>query len=206
VIAGISGSGVRLRVQSPPAGVNQGANESEAAMNDSIEAQARETADEVIAVFVDDRMRAIPPTDGFWEDPYVLGFLLCAALQLTQGRHGDDLEPIAAADLVLHALGDASGAGVDQMKDRVGVLQNEGDLEYLDAMKAADKLVRFIAGSGASHLDPVVLAAREKAVRMREDGSLDPDTVSEEAALRAVLVNTLFTEVVMGRFDGTAGA
>ena len=81
------------------------------------------------------------------------------------------------------------------------MLQNEGDLEYLDAMKAADKLVRFIAGSATARLDPVVLAAREKAVRMREDGS-----ISEEAALRAVLVNTLFTEVVMERFDGAAGA
>jgi len=175
-------------------------------MSDSIEAQARETANEVIAVFVDDQMRAIPASDGFWEDAYVLGFLLCAALQLTQGRHGDDLEPIAAADAVLHALGDASGAGVDEVKNRVGALQNEGDLEYLGAMKAADKLVRFIAGAGASHLDPVVLAARETAVRMREDGSLDPDKVSEEAALRGVLVKTLFTEVVMGRFVGAAGA
>ena len=174
-------------------------------MSDSIESQARETADEVIAVFVDDRMRAIPAADGFWEDAYVLGFLLCAALQLTQGRHGDDLEPIAAADAVLHALGDASGAGVDQIKDRVGILQNAGDLEYLGAMRAADKLVRFIAGSAASQLDPVVLAAREKAVRLREDGSLDPDKVSEEAALRGVLVNTLFTQVVMDRFEGPAG-
>jgi len=174
-------------------------------MSESIEAQARATANEVIGVFVDDRMRAIPDADGFWEDAYVLGFLLCAALQLTQGRHGDDLEPIAAADAVLHALGDASGAGVDDMKDRVGVLQNEGNLEYLGAMKAADKLVRFIAGSATARLDPLVLAAREKAVRMREDGSLDPDKVSEEAALRGVLVNTLFTEVVMARFDGTAG-
>jgi hypothetical protein len=52
----------------------------------------------------------------------------------------------------------------------------------------------------------VVLAAREKAVRMREDGSLDPDKVSEDAALRGVLVDALFTEVVMGRFDSAAGA
>ncbi len=174
-------------------------------MSESIEAQARETANEVIDVFVDDRMRAIPAADGFWEDAYVLGFLLCAALQLTQGRHGDDLEPIAAADAVLHALGDASGAGVDRMKDRVGVLQNEGNREYLDAMKAADKLVRFIAGSAASRLDPVVLRARETALRMREDGTLDPDKVTEEAALRGVLVDTLFTRVVRERFQASAG-
>lgn len=169
-------------------------------MSEPIEAQARQTANEVIDVFVDDRMRAIPASDGFWEDAYVLGFLLCAALQLTQGRHGDDLEPIAAADAVLHALGDASGAGVDRMKDRVGVLQNEGDRDYLNAMTAADKLVRFIAGSTASRLDPVVVKASETAVRMREDGSLDPDKVSEEAALRGVLVDTLFTRVVRERF------
>ncbi len=169
-------------------------------MSEPIEAQARQTANEVIDVFVDDRMRALPASDGFWEDAYVLGFLLCAALQLTQGRHGDDLEPIAAADAVLHALGDASGAGVDWMKDRVGVLQNEGDRDYLNAMTAADKLVRFIAGSAASRLDPMVVKARETAVRMREDGSLDPDKVSEEAALRGVLVDTLFTRVVRERF------
>lgn len=193
-----------MDVQSSPTGGMHCADKSETAMSASIEAQARETADEVIAVFVDDRMRAIPAADGFWDDAYVLGFLLCAALQLAQGRHGDDLEPIAAADAVLHALGDASGAGVDHMKARVGVLQNEGDLEYLNAMKAADKLVRFIGGSAAGQLDPVVVAARETAARMRADGSFDPDKVSEDAALRGVLVNTLFTEVVMERFDSPA--
>ena len=175
-------------------------------MSESIDAQARETADEVIGVFVDDRMRAIPPSKGFWEDPYVLGFLLCAALQLTQGRHGDELEPIAAADAALHALGEASGAGTNEIKDRVGVLQNSGSHEYLKAMTAADKLVRFIGGSTASQLDPLVLEARKTAQQMRSDGSLDPDKVSEEAALRGVLVNTLFTKVVVKRFGLAAGA
>jgi hypothetical protein len=51
----------------------------------------------------------------------------------------------------------------------------------------------------------VILAAREQATRMRADGSLDPDKVSEEAALRGVLVNTLFTAVVMERFDPPTG-
>lgn len=174
-------------------------------MSESIEAQAQETAREVIAAFVDQQMRAIPPSQGFWEDSYVLGFLLCAALQLTQGRHGEKLEPIAAADAVLQALGEASGAGVKRMKDRVGLLQNEGNLQYLNAMMAADKLVRFIAGSTASRLDPVVLAARKKVARMREDGSLDPEKVSEDVALRGILVDTLFTDVVRARFENPAG-
>jgi len=170
-------------------------------MNDSIRAQAQETAGEVIAAFVDERMKALSASDGFWEDPYVLGFLLCATLQLTQGRHGEDLDPVAAADAVLHALGDTSGAGVDEMKDRVGALQNEGNFQYLNAMMAADKLVRFIAGSTASQLDPVVVAARRKAARMREEGSLDRNTVSEDTALRGILVDTLFTDVVRARFE-----
>lgn len=174
-------------------------------MNDSIRVQAQATAGEVISAFVDERLKAIPTSDGFWEDPYVLGFLLCAALQLTQGRHGEDLEPIAAADAVLHALGDTSGAGVDEVKDRVGALQNEGNLQYLNAMMAADKLVRFIAGSTASQLDPVVVAARKKAARMREEGLLDPNKVSEDAALRAILVDSLFTDVVRARFEIPAG-
>jgi len=170
-------------------------------MSESIRAQAQDTAGEVIAAFVDERMKDIPVSDGFWDDPYVLGFLLCAALQMTQGRHGEALEPIAAADVVLHALGEASGAGVESVKDRVGHLQNEGNLQYLNAMMAADKLVRFIAGSAASQLDPVVLAARKKAARMRADGSLDPRKVSENAALRGILVDTLFTDVVRARFE-----
>jgi len=170
-------------------------------MDESIRAQAQETATRVITAFVDEPMRSIPASQEFWEDGYVLGFLICAAVQLTQGRHGDELEPIAAAEVALHALGEVSGAGVERMKDRVGLLQNEGDLRYLNAMMAADKLVRFIAGSAASQLDPVVLAARKKAARMRADGSLDPDKVSEDAALRGVLVHTLFTDVVRARFE-----
>lgn len=175
-------------------------------MGDSIETQAQETATEVVAVFLDDRMKAIPESEGFWEDPFVLGFLLCVSLQLTQGRHGDELEPIVAADAALQALGDISGAGIDGMKDRVGVLQDSGNADYFSAMKSADKLVRFIGGSSASRLDPVVQAAREKAEAMRAEGLLDTEKVSEEAALRGVLVNTLFTEVVTERFGLAAGA
>lgn len=175
-------------------------------MSDSMETQARETAEEIVSVFVDDRMKEIPESEGFWEDPYVLGFLLCVSLQLTQGRHGDDLEPIVAADAALQALGDLSGTSIDDMKDRIGVLQDSGDADYFKAMKSADKLVRFIGGSTASRMDPVVVAAREKAEAMRAEGSLDEDKVSEATALRGVLVDTLFTEVVMERFGLAADA
>lgn len=173
-------------------------------MNDSIEARAQATADEIIGVFVDDRLKAMPLPDGFWRDPYVLGFLMITALQLTQGRHGDELEAIPAAEAVFQALGETSGIGADDMKDIVGKLQNEGNLDYFKAQVAADKLTRFILGSTSSKLDPIVLRARQQAIRMRESGALDPNEVSEEAALRGVLVTTLFTDVVLDRFGLSA--
>ncbi|MDH5556879.1 MAG: hypothetical protein OEZ03_05980 [Alphaproteobacteria bacterium] len=170
-------------------------------MIEDLTIEARDTAARVIGIFVDDRLKALPLPDGFWNDDYVLGFLMCSAVQLTQARHGDDLDPTAAADATFQVLGEASGEGIDAVKDRVGVLQNSGSLAYLEAMKLADKLVRFISGSTTAALDPVVLEAREQARLMYENGSLDPAKVPADAALRGVLVNNLFTRVVKERFN-----
>lgn len=175
-------------------------------MIEDLTTEARDTAERVIGIFVDDRLKAMPLPDGFWDDDYVLGFLMCSALQLTQARHGDNLDPLAAADATFDALGEASGNGAEVVKERVGVLQNSGSLEYLEAMKLADKLVRFIAGSTTAALDPVVLKAREQVRQMFAEGILDPDKVPEDAALRGILVNNLFTDVIRERFNIEAGA
>lgn len=175
-------------------------------MSEDSLAEARDTATRVIDIFVDEQLKATSLPDGFWEDDYVLGFLLCSALQLTQARHGDDVEPLEAADATFEALAEASGSGVDAVKERVGVLQNSGSADYLEAMKLADKLVRFISGSTTAALDPVVLKAREQVRQMYEDGSLDREKVPETAALRGLLVNNLFTSIVRKRFDLGADA
>jgi len=174
-------------------------------MIEDLTTEARDTAARVIAIFVDDRLKATPLPDGFWDDDYVLGFLMCGAVMLTEARHGDDLDQLAAADATFQALGELSGNGVQAVKDRVGELQNSGSRDYLEAMKLADKLVRFISGSTTAALDPVVLKAREQALGMYREGSLDLDKVPEDAAVRAILVNTLFTDVVKERFDIEAG-
>lgn len=168
-------------------------------MTDDRTVEAKDTAIEVIAIFVDDRLKTQPLPDGFWDDDYVLGFLMCSALQLTQARFGDDLDPLAAADATFQALGEVSGNGPEAVKERVGELQNSGSLDYLQAMTCADKLVRFVFGSATAALDPIIQKARDQARAMLADGSLDPETISEDAALRGVLVNTLFTTVVRER-------
>lgn len=175
-------------------------------MTEKVAADARDTAARVISIFVDDKLKATPLPEGFWEDDYVLGFLMCSALQLTQARHGDDVDPLEAADATFEALAEASGNDVEAVKDRVGVLQNSGSRDYLEAMKLADKLVRFVSGSATAALDPVVLKAREQVSEMYEDGSLDREKVPEAAALRGLLVNNLFISVVRKRFGLGADA
>lgn len=170
-------------------------------MTDDLKGQARETAARVIAIFVDERLKALPLPEGFWNDDYVLGFLMCSGVQLTQARYGEDVDPLVAADATFEALAEASGKDIQAVKDRVGVLQNSGSADYLHAMKLADKLVRFISGSVTAGLDPVVLKAREQVRQMYDAGTLDPEKVPEDAALRGVLVRNLFTDEVMKRFN-----
>lgn len=174
-------------------------------MTEDLSMEARETAARVIDIFVDEELKASPLPDGFWDDDYVLGFLMCSAVQLTQARYGDDLEPLEAAEATFEVLGEASGKGIEAVKDRVGALQNSGSGDYLEAMKLADKMVRYISGSTTAALDPVVLKAREQARQMYQNGTLDPESVPENAALRGLLVNNLFTDVVRQRFGIEAG-
>lgn len=168
-------------------------------MTGTIQAEAKSTADEVIGIFVDDSLRSLALPDDFWDDAYVLGFLLCAGLQLTQGRHGNDLTPLAAAEATFDALGDASGRGAEGIKNRVGELQNTAEADYLQAMLSADKLVRLIAGATGMERDPVIVAARERMLKDMEAGFLGAD-MSEERALQVTLLATLFTDVVIDRF------
>lgn len=175
-------------------------------MTEDLTADARGTAAQVISIFVDDRLKASPLPAGFWDDDYVLGFLMCCAIEMTQAQFGDAIEPMAAADAAFEVLAAESGSDIEAVKARVGVLQNTGSADYLHGMKLADKLVRYISGSATAALDPVVLNAREQARQLYENGSLDRDKVPEEAALRGVLVATLFTNVVRQRFDMTAEA
>lgn len=175
-------------------------------MTEDLAGEARDTASRVISIFVDDNLKSLPLPGNFWDDDYVLGFLMCAAVQLTQARYGEEVDPLVAADATFEAIAEASGRDVQAVKDRVGVLQNSGSADYLHAMKLADKLVRFISGSVTAALDPVVLAAREQVRKMYDDGILDAGKVPEDAALRGVLVRNLFTDEVMKRFDlSTAG-
>ncbi len=175
-------------------------------MTEDLASEARDTASRVISIFVDDNLKSLPLPGSFWDDDYVLGFLMCAAVQLTQARYSEEVDPLVAADATFEAIAEASGRDVQAVKDRVGVLQNSGSADYLHAMKLADKLVRFISGSVTAALDSVVLAAREQVRKMYDEGILDADKVPEDAALRGVLVRNLFTDEVMKRFDlSTAG-
>lgn len=174
-------------------------------MSDGIETEARATACKVIDIFVDDRLKNLPLPDAFWEDAYVLGFLMCAAIQMTQGRYGDALEPLAAAEATFQALGDMSGLGAEAIKTRVGECQDSGDTDYLKAMVSADKLVRYVTGAGTIAYDPLILEVRAQADRMIAEGAFGEGEISAESAMRATLMTTLFTDVVMERF-GIAAA
>lgn len=169
-------------------------------MTGTIDTQARATAEQVIEVFVDDRLKALPLPAGFWDDAYVLGFLMCATIQMTQGRHGDALEPLAVVEATFEALGAMSGKGTEAVKTRVGECQDAADADYLRAMVSADKLVRHVTGASAMRDDPLIAAIREKTVQLIESGAFGDHEITEESAMRAVLVTTLFTEVVMERF------
>lgn len=158
------------------------------------------TATKVVEIFVDDSLKALPLPETFWNDAYVLGFLMCAAIQMTQGRYGDALQPIDAAEAAFRAIAESAGRDVQALKDRVGVFQNEGDRDYLQAMLAADKLVRYVTGSAMMDADPVIVAARERTAELIATGIFGDGTVSEEAAVRATLLTTLFTDVVHSRF------
>ncbi len=168
-------------------------------MTDAIETEAKATAQEVIGVFVDDGLRAASPPETLWNDAYVLGFLMCAGIQMTQGRHGDDLEPLDAAEATFEAIGDVSGLGTDAIKARVGECQDDGDTDYIKAMVAADKLVRYVAGTVNMEHDPLIAAVRERAAGLIDAGAFGEGDVSEETAMRVTLLTALFTDVVKDR-------
>lgn len=176
-------------------------------MTDAIQTEAKATAEQVIGVFVDDGLRAASPPETLWNDAYVLGFLMCAGIQMTQGRHGDDLEPLDAAEATFAAIGDASGLGTDAIKSRVGECQDGGDTDYVKAMVAADKLVRYVAGTTNMEHDPLIVAVRERANGLIDAGAFGDGDVSEESAMRVTLLTALFTDIVKDRLgiDGAEG-
>lgn len=148
----------------------------------------------------------IPP--GFWDDPYVLGFLTAYIRQFaklsTRGKIGGDDLGMVYGD-VFEAI---SGQSWEPIARRSLELQNSGNADYAKGFDNALKVFSVCFGQKHYDDDPDVIKARELSNQLGDFGlrSTTGGPMNETARVGGTLQDILFYRVVFERLgEGTGG-
>ena len=151
---------------------------------------AREDIAQTLAML--DRLGPVP--DGFWCDPYVIGYLASlggmAAEDVTDGRLSEKHLTKAA----FRALGVVAGRPPAQLRAIVENGTPEALTEFEDGFVAAYKVASVACGDDEFDTDSVVMQAR--AFAAKHPTAFDDALVDETARTVAVLESVLFVTYV----------
>lgn len=165
-----------------------------------VDSEAMERATGAVRFFVERVSDTVGLPEGFWEDPYVFGFLVGAGILAAAGAGGGAAPGHTAAQAGIAAVAVVSGLEQAVITKQLAAVQDDEDADYIRGIGNAQKLMAVVAGYGGLEDDPDIVAARERAEEIYTPEVLGDREVSEEAKLLGALQLTLFDEVVLGRF------
>ena len=171
-------------------------------------ARATKAARDAVRPFIRaiEQVGGIP--SGFWDDPYVVGFLTAYINQFaklsTRGKISDDDLGMVIID-VFEVI---SGQSAEPIARRGLELQNSRDADYAKGVDNALKVFSVCFGQKHYDNDPDVIKARELSNQLGDFGlrSATGGPMSETARVGGTLQNMLFYQIVFERLgEGTGG-
>jgi hypothetical protein len=139
----------------------------------------------------------LPP--GFWEDPYVLGYLSgCIGIFAKLSTNGK----IAGGDLglvMINVLNEVSNSRGMEIAQRVIEFQHRNNSDFAKGVANADKAVSVAYGLRDYDADPDVIAARSTAAATDSFMTSMAPSSTEASKVSGVLQMTLFYDVVRAR-------
>lgn len=139
---------------------------------------------------------------GFWNDPYVLGFLTATAAMFAEASYGEKPPTEELGFIILGVYEKLNPAEFLAISRRVTDLQNTRNPEYFLATEKAFKTVALIYGMQGLSSDPDVIAATRMAKELTQSGLTSTHTDSN-AAVGGMLQSMLFHDVVKKRLGRT---
>lgn len=164
------------------------------------DSEAMERATGAVRFFVARISDTIGLPPGFWEDPYVFGFLIGAGILAAAGAGGGAVPGHTAAQAGIAAVSVVSGLEQAEITKQLAAVQDDEDADYIRGIGNAQKLMAVVAGYTGLEDDPDIVAARERADEIYTPEVLGDRVISDEAKLLGALQLTLFDEVVLNRF------
>ncbi len=165
-----------------------------------IDSEAMERATGAVRFFVERISNTVGLPDGFWDDPYVFGFLIGAGILAASGARGGGVAGHTAAQAGIAAVSLVSGLEQAAVTQQLSAVQDSEDADYVRGITSAQKLMAVAAGYRGLDDDPDVIAARERAEELYSPEVLGEEDISEDGKLIGALQITLFVEVVIERF------
>jgi hypothetical protein len=161
----------------PRAGQPAGQNE--------VSAAARQAVEPLVDTFR--RTGGLP--DGFWDDPYVFGYMGGTAAMAARLAAGGGLDDDTLGEVVLTVLHESSARERDWLASRAETLHGAGDESFAEGQRNAEKVMAVAMGGRQFDKDMDVRAARDLVRRMREMKLLQKD--AEPRADVAACLQTL---------------
>ena len=163
--------------------------------------KATQTAIEALQpmVSVIERTRGIP--DGFWKDPYVLGFFSGGIGVFAKLASNGKIKGTELGRVLIDSLDSLSQGQGNQITRSIVEFQQSRNLDFLKGVGNADKIISVAYGFSGYEDDPDIIEAkkRTKLTNSSMDALLGP--TSETAALGGQLQMMLFYDVVNDRFQ-----
>ena len=160
------------------------------------------TALEVVQTCVEPWLRCLEAFDelpkGFWQDPYVLGFMSNCLKTLATLATGGQIDGSELAEVVLSSFKELSGQDGDAIADMVIALGKSKDRDFALGFENAEKFMCIAHGIPGFEDDPDVLKARQLGAAMSADlGAVGP--ITPQAETSTMLFKMLFYDVVLKR-------
>ncbi len=143
----------------------------------------------------------LPP--GFWDDPYVLGFLHGVIGIFTRMAGGRDFSSEDKGRVLIDTFSNISGQDGMTITRKVLALTQAKDPDYVAAVHNADKLLSITYGIPGYENDPDVLEASKNAeglAAISADLGIVSSSDSPNAAITGALQMRLYYDVVVKRF------
>lgn len=135
---------------------------------------------------------------GFWDDPYVLGYLggtaAIFAKMTTQGKIAGE----SLGQVMITVYETLSGLDGVEISKKVLLLQSSNDKDFLKGLGNADKTICVAYGIEGYEDDPDVVEAKELVKKMGPDFAFLGET-TEAAQISGCLTQMLFYQVVRDR-------
>jgi hypothetical protein len=133
---------------------------------------------------------------GFWEDPYILGWINGFAMCVARAATNDKIGTADLGQVAIDTVTTLAGVKGNEVVELMRKLARAKEPRFVEAVQAATKTYFVTVGAREFDADPEVVQARQLSKSLAESSAYFGFATSEQGAVGAAMQNLLFYDVV----------